>query len=119
MEDYGDYLFIASRVFDYHQHGEGGAGRLLSDQIYLVIGRRFVLTFQERPTGVFEEVRERLRRGRGLLRHKDADYLGYSLLDAMIDDYFGVLTEFNERVERMDSTLLRGRDKACCCRFSA
>ncbi|KMN35407.1 magnesium transporter [Chromobacterium sp. LK1] len=111
VEDYGDYLFIAGRVFDYHQHSEKGTGRLLSDQIYLVIGRRFVLTFQERPTGVFEEVRERLRRGRGLLRHKDADYLGYSLLDAMIDDYFGVLTEFNERVERMDSTLLRGRDQ--------
>ncbi|UJB34036.1 CorA family divalent cation transporter [Chromobacterium sp. Beijing] len=60
---------------------------------------------------MFEEVRERLRRGRGLLRHKDADYLGYSLLDAMIDDYFGVLTEFNEKVERMDTMLLRGRDQ--------
>ncbi|MDF0606389.1 magnesium/cobalt transporter CorA [Neisseriaceae bacterium TC5R-5] len=108
VEEYGDYLFIASRVFDY----QANTGRLLSDQIYLVIGHRFVLTFQERPTGVFEQIRERLRKEVGLIRSKEADYLGYSLLDAMVDDYFGVLTEFNERVEKMDSKLLRGRDQS-------
>ncbi|OHX14165.1 magnesium/cobalt transporter CorA [Chromobacterium sphagni] len=105
LEEYDDYLFLACRVFDYQ-----GGGRLQSDQMYLVLGDGFVLTFQERPTGVFEQVRDRLRKGRGALRKRGADYLAYSLLDAIIDDYFGVLGQFNDKVERTDSQLLQGRD---------
>nr|WP_294864169.1 magnesium/cobalt transporter CorA [uncultured Pseudogulbenkiania sp.] len=107
VEDYGDYLFIASRVFQFP--GEGN-GRLKHDQIYLVVGRHFVLSFQSRPLGVFEPVRERLRTARGLIRSRGADYLAYSLLDAVVDDYFGVLTQFTEYVEQTDSQLLVGRD---------
>ncbi|HJV06995.1 MAG TPA: magnesium/cobalt transporter CorA [Chromobacteriaceae bacterium] len=107
IEDYGDYLFIATRVFHFPARG----GRLKYDQVYLVVGRSFVLTFQERPTGLFEAVRERLRSGRGQIRHKQADYLAYALIDAVVDDYFGVLNQFTEHVEKTDSQLLSGRDK--------
>ena len=107
VEDYGDYLFIATRVF----HFPEDSGRLSYDQMYLVLGNDFVLTFQERPTGVFEPVRERLRSARCALRNKGADYLAYSLLDAIIDDYFGVLSQFTEHVERTDQLLLHGREQ--------
>nr|WP_233158605.1 magnesium/cobalt transporter CorA [Chromobacterium sp. ASV5] len=108
VEDYGDYLFIASRVFDYPPQG----GRLQSDQVYLVLANRFVLSFQERPTGVFEAIRERLRHKRGLIRGKGGDYLAYSLLDAVVDDYLAVLTQFNEKVETVDGRLLQGGDNS-------
>ncbi|KJV32808.1 magnesium transporter [Aquitalea magnusonii] len=107
LEDYGDYLFIATRVFDFPPHG----GRLGYNQMYLVIGKDFVLSFQEKPTGVFEPVRERLRGGRAALRNKGADYLAYGLIDAIIDDYFGVLSQFTEHVERTDQMLLHGREQ--------
>ncbi|UTH74844.1 magnesium/cobalt transporter CorA [Chromobacterium sp. IIBBL 290-4] len=107
VEDYDDYLFIAARVFDYPANG----GRLQSDQIYLVIGDGFVLSFQERPTGVFESVRERLRHARGQVRRKGADYLAYSLLDAVIDDYLAVLSQFNEKVEATDGKLMAGGEQ--------
>ncbi|WP_220272785.1 magnesium/cobalt transporter CorA [Aquitalea aquatica] len=107
LEDYGDYLFIATRVFDFPKNG----GRLSYDQMYLVVGENFVLSFQERPTGVFEPVRERLRNPHSVLRSKGADYLAYSLLDAIIDDYFGVLSQFTEHVERTDQLLLHGREQ--------
>lgn len=107
LEDYGDYLFIATRVFDFPKNG----GRLCYDQMYLVMGENFVLSFQERPTGVFEPVRERLRNPHSMLRGKGADYLAYSLLDAIIDDYFGVLSQFTEHVERTDQLLLHGREQ--------
>jgi magnesium transporter len=107
LEDYGDYLFIATRVFDFPPHG----GRLAYNQMYLVIGKGFVLSFQEKPTGVFEPVRDRLRGGRAALRNKGADYLAYGLIDAIIDDYFGVLSQFTEHVERTDQMLLHGREQ--------
>lgn len=106
VEDYGDYLFIVSRVFDYPLDGS----RLVSDQVYMVLGEGFVLTFQARPIGVFDAVRDRLRRQRGQVRRKGADYLAYSLLDAVIDDYLAVHTRFNERMEQVDGRLLSGND---------
>ncbi|WP_293762426.1 magnesium/cobalt transporter CorA [uncultured Aquitalea sp.] len=107
IEDYGDYLFMATRVFDFSPKD----GRLRYDQVYLVIGKQFVLTFQEQPTGVFEPVRDRLRKQRGQIRERGADYLAYSLIDAVVDDYFGVLAQFTEHVERTDQQLLHGREQ--------
>lgn len=106
LEDYGDYLFLVTRVFSYQGEGEQ---RLTSDQVYLIIGRGYVISFQTRRLGVFSSIRDRLHNGRGQLRHRGADYLAYSLIDAVIDDYFGVLDQFSQRVEQVDVQLLSGR----------
>ncbi len=113
VDDYGSYLFIATRVYRYQQEGQ----RLVHDQVYLVIGSGFVLTFQTQPLGVFTSLRERLQAGRGLVRQLGADYLGYSLLDAIIDDYFGVLDQFNARVEDLDRQVLSGHDRFILARI--
>lgn len=110
VEDYGDYLFMATRVFYFPSDHE--TSRLRYDQVYFVIGENFVLTFQERPLGIFETVRERLRTARGLIRGKGADYLAYSLIDALIDDYFGVINQLTEQVEQADRALLVMSDGA-------
>jgi magnesium transporter len=61
-----------------------------------------VITFEEYPGDPFEPVRERLRNGRGKLRHCGTDYLAYSLLDALIDQYFVLAEALDERLERLD-----------------
>lgn len=113
VEDYGSYLFIATRVYRYQEEGQ----RLVHDQVFLVLGQGFVLSFQTRPLGVFAALRERLQAGRGLVRQLGADYLGYSLLDAIIDDYFGVLDQFNARVEDLDRQVLGGHDRFILARI--
>jgi magnesium transporter len=55
---------------------------------------------------MFEQVRERIRRGRGPIRAQGADYLAYSLLDAVVDNYFVVLERFGERVEALQEELV-------------
>ncbi|MCW3481232.1 magnesium/cobalt transporter CorA [Neisseriaceae bacterium JH1-16] len=106
LEDYGDYLFCAARVFHY----QPGSGRLGYHQVYLVIGKGFVITFQNQSIGLFQGLRDRLNSGKGMTRARGADFLAYSLIDAIIDDYFGVLDAFTLRVEKADSTLLGNRD---------
>ncbi|MDN0073848.1 magnesium/cobalt transporter CorA [Crenobacter sp. SG2303] len=106
LEDYGSYLFFAARVFHYQE----GSGRLGYHQVYLVIGKGFVITFQNQSIGLFQGLRDRLHSGKGLARQRGADFLAYSLIDAIIDDYFGVLDAFTLRVEKADSTLLGNRD---------
>jgi len=102
IDDYGDYLFIVARFFEI----EGDSGQIGSDQVSLILGPNFVLSFQERPSGRFDPVRERLRQDRGQIRRLGADYLAYSLLDAIVDRYFTILENIGERTEELEDTML-------------
>ncbi len=102
LDDYGDYLFLVARFFEI----DGAIQQINSDQVSLILGRNFVLTFQERPSGRFDPVRERLRQDRGQIRKLGADYLAYSLLDAVVDRYFTILENIGERTEALEDTML-------------
>lgn len=103
LDEYGDYLFVVTRFFDY----DAKSMNVSSEQVSIVIGRNFVLTFQEKPTGNFNPVRDRLRQGRGPIRQSGADYLAYALLDTVVDRYFTVLENLGERVEELEEELMK------------
>lgn len=105
IEEYEDYLFFAGRVFAY----EGN--RLVGDQVYLIVGEGFVLTFQNRPLGLFSEIHNRLIQNKGLLRQEDAEFLAYYLIDRMVDDCFTVVDEFSTKVETIDKSIFA--NQAC------
>lgn len=102
IDDYGDYLYIVARFFEY----DIATATVTSDQISIVLGADFVLTFQERPTGTFDPLRERLRGDKGQIRKLGADYLAYSLLDTLVDRYFTILEQLTERTEAIEDLLL-------------
>ena len=103
MEDFGELVFMVVDMLTY----DVGRGELGSEQVSLVLGRNFVLSFQERPGDVFEPLRERLRRDKGRIRKAGSDYLAYSLLDAIVDGYFLVLEGLGERTEALEEELVR------------
>jgi len=73
------------------------------EQVSLFFGGSYVITVQERADGdVFEEVRGRIRAGRGRLRGAGADYLVYALVDSVVDGYFPVLESLGERLDRLE-----------------
>src|SRR5512135_3162230 len=74
MEVYGDYVYIVLKMLY-----EGGAGRPVeAEQVSLIFGPNFVISFQEGKEGdVFNPVRERIRSGKGLIRKMESDYLVY------------------------------------------
>ena len=76
------------------------------EHVSLVLGPNFVLSFQERPGDVFETVRNRIRQGKGRIRRMGADYLAYSLLDAIVDGYFVVLEGRGEQIEALEDELI-------------
>ena len=102
VEDYDDYLFLVARFFDY----DVATLTLTSEQVSFVIGEGFVLTFQERPTGSFDPVREWLRQDKGRIRQLGTDYLAYALLDILVDRYFAVLEQIGERSEQLEDDLM-------------
>jgi magnesium transporter len=103
VDDYGDYLFLVARFFNYDDQTTS----LSSEQVSMVIGRRFVITFQERPTGNFKPIRDRLQQARGQIRRSGADYLAYALLDTIVDRYFGVLEALGERTEHLEEQMMQ------------
>ncbi|HER39934.1 MAG TPA: magnesium/cobalt transporter CorA, partial [Salinimicrobium catena] len=73
--------------------------------ISMVLGKDYVLTFQEAGGDVFDGVRERLAKGKGRIRSRGADYLVFALLDAIVDHYFIVIEEMGDKIENLEEQL--------------
>lgn len=104
VEDFESYVYFVVRMLSARNDGDGM--RVDNEQISIVLGHNFVLTFQERPGDAFEPVRQRIRENRGRIRKLGADYLAYSLMDVVVDNYFVVLEQFGEEVEEVEQSLM-------------
>ena len=102
IDEFNDYIFLETRNFYYDKTTMSAN----SEQISLVLGHNFLLTFQERATGAFEPIRERLRTSRAQIRELDVDYLAYCVLDSVVDRYFNVLEDVGEDSEELENLLL-------------
>jgi magnesium transporter len=101
-EDYGEYLYIVLKMLS-----SGKDNGIVTEQLSIIVGANFVLSFQEGLEGdVFNLIRDHLRSGKGRVRKMGADYLAYSLLDAVVDNYFVILEKFGDRIELLESELI-------------
>lgn len=99
-ESYGDVYFI---VVQMPLTGQAWG----TEQISLFIGRRFVLTFQERPRGdCLDSVRQRIRAGLLSTRAAAAGYLAYAILDAIVDNYFPLVEVCGDRLDQLEDEVL-------------
>ena len=101
-EEYEDYVFVVLRMLTLESDGPG----VRSEQVGIVFGDGFVLSFQERAGDVFEAVRERIRIKSRRIRSRGADYLAYALIDAIVDHYFHILEAFAGMVEELEVEVL-------------
>lgn len=102
LEDYGAYLFIVARMLEY----DAEQRHIHSEQVALVLGREYLISFEEDPGDVFDPVRTRLRGGAPRLRRNGADYLAYALLDALVDGYFNILEHVGEEIADLEEELV-------------
>jgi magnesium transporter len=102
VEDYGEDLFIVVKLISYNEKKD----EVEAEQISLILRPNALLSFQEKEGDDFAAVKERLRAGKGRLRKMGADYLAYTLLDIVVDQYFIVLEKLGERIEVLEEKLL-------------
>jgi magnesium transporter len=102
MEDFGDYIFFVLKMLGYSDR----KSLVETEQVSLILGSGFVLSFQEKPGDVFDSIRDRIRNRKGRIRKMGADYLAYTLLDAIVDNYFTVLEKLGDRIENMEEELV-------------
>ena len=101
-EDFDNYIFIVLKMLYYNQELQA----IESEQISVLLGENFVITFQERVGDVFEPIRERIRNSKGRIRKMGPDYLAYALTDAIVDSYFAILENVGEKIESMEEDLV-------------
>jgi magnesium transporter len=99
-EFFGDHAFVVLRMID-----DAAARRY--EQMSLFFGEDYVVTFQEREGDPFDPVRKRLEAAvPGGLRSREADFLAYSLIDAIVDSYFPPVDNANDRIDRIEDEML-------------
>ncbi|MFC1604609.1 magnesium/cobalt transporter CorA [Planctomycetota bacterium] len=103
FEDYDSHLFIVLKMLKC----AGEKQLVQSEQVSMVVGSNFVISFQESIGDVFEPIRDRIRKAKGRIRKMNSDYLAYALLDAIVDGYFSVLETAGEKVETMEEQLVK------------
>lgn len=103
IDEYDDYLFVVLKMLYYDTEE-----RIVIEQVSIVLGKNYVLTFQESEGDVFGAIRERIRLSNGRIRGLKSDYLMYALIDAIVDNYFSIIETLGNKIEDLESDLFSG-----------
>ena len=102
MEDYGDYVYVVLKMLDQSNKNH----EVVMEQISLILGPNFVISFQEMEGDLFDPIRERIRNDKGRIRKMGADYLAYTLVDSIVDNYFIIMEKLGEKIEFLEEELV-------------
>ncbi len=103
IEVYEDYVFILLKNLDCNTE----SAKVSREQISLIIGPNFVVSLQENYSEIFTSIRNRLQNAQGRIRRMQSGYLAYALIDVIVDHYFIVLDEINERIQALEDEIMK------------
>ena len=98
VEEFPGHLFVICKMLMIDKDTRS----IRTEQVSFVLGKGYVLSFQETTGDVLDPIRERLRNNLGRVRQRGADYLVYALLDVIVDNYYLVLDELGVRIEQLE-----------------
>ncbi len=102
MEDYERSIYIVMKMV----YEDEKSNEIIEEQISIVLGENYVISFQENGKDVFDGIRQRIRKSGGLIRKSGADFLAYALIDAVVDGYFDVIERFEEMIEYLEDRVV-------------
>lgn len=102
VEQFPGYLFLVVKMVVQ----DTPSGSVRSEQVSLVVGPRYVVSFLEAESDVFDAVRVRIHAAEGRIRSMESDYLAYALVDAVVDRYFAVIEQLGDQVDELDEHVL-------------
>lgn len=99
-EEFEDYFFFTMKMLYRIDNA-----KIDYEQISFVLGKHYLITFQEKEGDLFEGFRERIRLDQGRVRKKQADYLMYRLIDIIVDNYYNILDHIGDRIDEMEEVV--------------
>ncbi|MEI8003679.1 MAG: magnesium/cobalt transporter CorA [Methanothrix sp.] len=117
IEDYDNYIYIVLKMLYYDEEDDKkakddededdmGDTNLDMDQVSMILGPNFIISFKEKEVDVFHPLRDRLRTAKGKIRKQGADYLAYSMIDAIVDHYFVIMEKLGDRFEDLEDAVV-------------
>lgn len=101
IEDNKEYLYIVVKMIHCYENK-----KIDFEQVSIIVGNHYVLSFQENDDDTFEQIRERIRSTTGKIRMKGTDYLAYALLDCVVDYYYVALELLGEKIELLEDKIM-------------
>ncbi len=106
VEEGKGYNFIVFKMLDYNNNTK----KVEVEQLSLIVGKNYLISFQENIGDIFDSVRNRLRNTDSRIRRYGTDYLAYALMDKVIDNYFVIMEKMGERVEEIEDNAMTKQD---------
>ena len=107
LDDYKDVIYIVVKMLTYDIHKQIA----VDEQVSLILGKNFVISFLEYNNEIFSPIRERLQQSKSRIRQRGSDYLCYALIDCLVDNYFVILEKIDEKLENLEERLFKGTDQ--------
>lgn len=103
IDEYENYLFLTLKMINWHADKKNFS----VDELSVVFGKGFIITFQEQKSDLFAPIHERLSSSaQQPLRKQGSDYLAYRLIDIVVDQYFVVLEALGDRIEKVEDVII-------------
>ena len=106
-EEFDNGFFVSIKMMEFNEK----RNRVSVENLSLIVMDKILVTFQEEKGDVFEPVRERIRKYRTKIRTSGSDYLAFTLLDVVIDNYIYILGVYGEKVETLEGKLILDTNK--------
>ena len=112
LDEYENYIHIAMKSF--HTVGKKSE----EEQITFIFLDGLLISFQEKTSPVFNGVKNRLIEGKGHIRQRQSDYLAYSLMDSIVDQYFNAIEKFGDITEDLEDDILKNPTEGLMSKLS-
>ncbi|UCC20526.1 MAG: magnesium/cobalt transporter CorA [Promethearchaeota archaeon] len=103
FEDYTNYIFIVLKRIIWNEEKK----EFENEQLSLILGPNFVISFSELESNIFNPILERIIKAKGRVRAMEADYLAYTLMDVIVDNYFIILDIIGEIIDNIEENLVK------------
>ena len=100
MDVIGNKVFVVIKMISVDQ-----GGQIEYEQVSILFWGDMVITFQENRGDVFDPIRQRIFRQFGRVRRSRADYLAYSLMDMIVDQYYATLEKLGEQIDSLEENI--------------
>lgn len=102
FEEFEEYIFFTLKNLEFNPDEK----EINYEQISIILGKNFVISFQEKESVLFKSIHERIMSGISRARTKRADYLVYSLIDATVDSYYEISENIEDYIEEIEDRVL-------------
>lgn len=108
LEIFDEYIFTVLKMVFYNKEKE----EIELEQLSIILGKNYVITFQEQEGDIFDPIRHRIQTMKGRIRKRGADYLSYALMDVVIDNYYLILENMDETIDILEEKIIEDPDKS-------